>query len=115
MQPWVIMLLRFCKTSFGWQLAVPQLMWALRRSPGVGAHGVGRGAPGLGKDRGHVGLVFLEAVRVAAVAIGAAEVDGVLEMRIARVLVTVDATDALGGRLDRRLPEEVHPLKLGRH
>src|SRR2546423_15334118 len=35
MQPWVIMLLRFCNTSLGWQLAVPQPMWATRRSPGL--------------------------------------------------------------------------------
>ena len=34
MQPCVIMLLRFCKTSRGWQFTVPQLRCATRRSPG---------------------------------------------------------------------------------
>ena len=70
MQPCVIMLLRFCSTSFGWQPAVPQLRWATRRSPGltkrmnsgdfvieqgVGADRVGRRRPGFGEAWGDVG------------------------------------------------------------
>ena len=35
LQPLVMIDLRFCSTSLGWQLTVPQEMWATRKSPGL--------------------------------------------------------------------------------
>ncbi len=81
----------------------------------IGAHRVGGAGPGGGIPRGDVGEALVGGGGVAAVAVRAAEADGVLGVGVVRSGVAVDAPLALGGDHLGRLAGEVDPAELGRH
>ena len=73
----------------------------------VGADRVGRRGPGVGIARLDVGRFLDGGCRVAAVAIAAAQLERVLAVRVAHVLVALHAADTLGCGLLGRLLHQV--------
>src|SRR5205823_6996313 len=73
----------------------------------VRPHRVGRGRPEFRVTRGDVRLRFIRAIGPTAVAVGAAEADGVFEVRVLHALMTGDAAGALAGGVLSTLCEQI--------
>ncbi len=129
MQPWVIMLFLTSKVSLGWQPALPQLMCATRKSPGfikrmnsgplvveqrISPNGICRTGPGIGEAGQLVGLVFVHAGRISAVAVGAADVDRLGKVRIVLILVAFQTAPTFRVGLFFGLGEQVYALHFRR-
>lgn len=82
---------------------------------GVGADRVCRGAEDIGEARMNMRVVFSDCVRIATVAIDAAEFDRIAEVRIVGVGVAADAARAFGERLVLGLAGEVEVLEVRRN